>query len=45
MDAMEDIMFNEVSQAQKDKVCMFSLSYVGDRHNANTSNIMKSGSY
>jgi hypothetical protein len=28
---LEDIMLNEVSQAQNHKGCMFSLSYVQDR--------------
>jgi hypothetical protein len=35
---LKDIMLSEVSQAQKDKGC------VGDRHNTNTSNIMKNRS-
>jgi hypothetical protein len=37
---LEDIMLNEVSQAQKDKSYMFSL-ILGDRHSAYTTNIIK----
>jgi hypothetical protein len=37
---LEDIILSEESQAQKDKACIF-LSYEGDRHNRNISNIMK----
>jgi hypothetical protein len=42
---LEDIMLSEVIQAQKHKGCMFSPSYMGDRRNTNTSNIMKNRLY